>query len=68
MIGCKNDDGNGICLKHSGKMALEYCICGPCPHYVEKNLCLDCDCYDSDFGCTMSSIDKSYACPYGIPK
>lgn len=24
--------------------------------------CFDCDCYDSDFGCTMPSIDLSYAC------
>lgn len=27
------------------------------------NECLYCDCYDEDFGCTMPSIDKSYACP-----
>lgn len=27
------------------------------------NECLDCDCYDEDFGCTMPSIDKWYACP-----
>lgn len=27
------------------------------------NECLYCDCYDEDFGCTMSSIDKEYACP-----
>ena len=26
------------------------------------NDCLDCDCYDTDMGCTMSSIDQSYAC------
>lgn len=25
--------------------------------------CLDCDCYDSDIGCTMYSIDRRYACP-----
>lgn len=35
--------------------------------YIEnkrwKNECLDCDCYDGDFGCTMPSIDRSYACP-----
>lgn len=29
----------------------------------EKNTCLSCDCYDDDFGCTMPSIDRSYACP-----
>lgn len=28
-----------------------------------KNECLDCDCYDGDMGCTMPSIDQSYACP-----
>ena len=27
------------------------------------NRCLYCDCYDEDFGCTMSSMDKWYACP-----
>lgn len=27
------------------------------------NECLYCDCYDEDFGCTMPSIDKWYACP-----
>ena len=35
--------------------------------YIEnkrrKNECLDCDCYDGDYGCTMPSIDRSYACP-----
>jgi hypothetical protein len=25
--------------------------------------CDCCDCYDEDFGCTMPSVDKSYACP-----
>lgn len=25
--------------------------------------CFDCDCYDPDMGCTMPSIDLSYACP-----
>lgn len=25
--------------------------------------CFKCDCYDSDFGCTMPSMDKWYACP-----
>lgn len=25
--------------------------------------CLSCDCHDPDMGCTMPSIDKSYACP-----
>lgn len=29
----------------------------------EINLCLDCDAYDSDMGCTMSSLHKWYACP-----
>ena len=29
----------------------------------DKNQCLYCDCYDPDMGCTMPSIDKSYACP-----
>ncbi len=24
--------------------------------------CLNCDCYDPDMGCTMPSVDKSYAC------
>ena len=27
------------------------------------NFCAKCNCYDSDLGCTMSSIDKPYACP-----
>lgn len=30
----------------------------------EKNPCLGYDCYDPDMGCTMSSIDISYACPF----
>lgn len=31
---------------------------------MKKNTypCLDCDCYDSDMGCTMPSTDKDYAC------
>lgn len=29
----------------------------------DVNECLNCDCYDEDFGCTMPSIDKWYACP-----
>lgn len=29
----------------------------------ETNPCLYCDCYDEDFGCTMPSVDKAYACP-----
>ena len=29
----------------------------------EPNDCLGCDCYDPDMGCTMSSIDRAYACP-----
>lgn len=28
----------------------------------EKDCCF-CDCYDPDMGCTMPSIDRSYACP-----
>lgn len=28
----------------------------------KTNPCLYCDCYDKDFDCTMSSIDRSYAC------
>ena len=27
------------------------------------NECLNCDCYDEDFGCTMPHADKWYACP-----
>lgn len=27
-----------------------------------SNPCLYCDCYDPDMGCTMPSVDKSYAC------
>lgn len=27
------------------------------------NQCFECDCYDSDFGCTCPSLDKWYACP-----
>lgn len=27
------------------------------------NECWQCDCYDEDYGCTMPSIDKLYACP-----
>ncbi len=29
--------------------------------------CIECDCYDEDFGCTMPSVDKSYACPLNSP-
>ena len=29
----------------------------------ETNPCLGCDAYDEDLGCTMPSIDRSYACP-----
>lgn len=29
----------------------------------KEKSCYSCDCYDEDFGCTMPSIDKSYACP-----
>lgn len=27
-----------------------------------KNPCYGCDCYDPDMGCTMPSVDRSYAC------
>lgn len=27
------------------------------------NPCWGCDCYDEDMGCTMSSLDRCYACP-----
>lgn len=27
-----------------------------------QNECWNCDCYDADMGCTMPSIDQSYAC------
>jgi hypothetical protein len=27
------------------------------------NECLNCGFYDEDFGCTLSSMDKWYACP-----
>lgn len=30
------------------------------------DLCFACDCYDPDLGCTMPSIDRSYACPYQL--
>lgn len=30
------------------------------------NECLNCVCYDEDYGCTMPSIDKSYACPLEV--
>lgn len=30
----------------------------------EVNECLTCDAYDPDLGCTIPSIDRSYACPY----
>lgn len=30
----------------------------------EINECLTCDAYDPDLGCTMPSVDLSYACPY----
>lgn len=26
-------------------------------------ICLTCDCYDPDYECTMSGLDRSYACP-----
>lgn len=32
------------------------------------NRCLSCDCYDSDYGCTMPSSDKWYACPIEAEK
>lgn len=30
---------------------------------VNSNPCLYCDCYDPDLGCTMSPLDRYYACP-----
>lgn len=31
---------------------------------IDENFdCTLCDCYDPDYGCTMPSIDKCYACP-----
>lgn len=33
------------------------------PGRRKENPCHDCDCYDPDIGCTMSSLDRSYACP-----
>ncbi len=30
---------------------------------MNNNECLRCDAYDSDYGCTMCSLDKWYACP-----
>ena len=30
---------------------------------MKKDPCMDCDAYDCDFGCTMPSIHKWYACP-----
>ena len=30
---------------------------------MNNNPCLCCDCYDPDLGCTMPSVDLSYACP-----
>lgn len=30
---------------------------------MNDNLCLGCGFYDSDMGCTCSSLDKWYACP-----
>ena len=33
------------------------------------NECLTCGCYDEDYGCTMPSCDKWYACPvYSLPE
>jgi hypothetical protein len=29
----------------------------------DRNPCLYCGCYDEDMGCTMPSVDRSYACP-----
>ena len=26
-------------------------------------ICLTCDCYDPDYECNMSPLDRSYACP-----
>ena len=35
----------------------------PAKRKVERDPCCGCDCNDPDMGCTMSSIDRSYACP-----
>ena len=29
----------------------------------ETNPCFGCGCYDADYGCSMPSVDKWYACP-----
>ena len=29
---------------------------------MNDNPCLNCGCYDPDFGCTMPSVDRAYAC------
>lgn len=29
---------------------------------MTDNPCFNCDCYDPDMGCTMPSVDRSYAC------
>lgn len=34
---------------------------------MNKNPCLDCDCYDPDMGCTMPGTDRWYACPLESP-
>lgn len=33
-----------------------------------KDPCFGCDCNDPDMGCTMSSFDRSYACPLEIKR
>lgn len=30
---------------------------------IIDEMCLDCGCYDSDFGCIFPSAGKWYACP-----
>ena len=34
--------------------------------FSKRYRCIDicCGCYDSDYGCTMFSYDRSYACPF----
>lgn len=63
-------DGTGNLYAYNGTI--------PCPHcgrwseFIVLGIrlqpeplvpCLNCDCHDPDMGCTMPSIDKSYACP-----
>ena len=57
---------------HAGTIACPFC--GRWSRYIVLGTrlrpepldpCWDCDCNDPDMGCTMPSIDKSYACPLG---